>query len=1462
VSAAAHSSASLSDRRQRLRAGAVLLGVAFSLAWAAPARAQLTLNVIPPFNGEIGAIGVNSFVLQASGGTPPYAFSITPGFPAPPGFRVQTGLQLPTGFPAGAGGFLGVATTPGTFTTSIRVTDATAATLDQPLTFNISLLQMSQSPPKATLNVAGYSYTFTGFGGSGGPGYTWSATGLPPGMNLSPSGVLSGTPTTAGNFGLVITLTDSMGTPPLNAIRRVVAITVDPFAITTPGLLPNATAGVFYSQTLSAPGCTPTATWVPISFAGLSLDAAGVLSGVPVLQHETSSFTATVTCGDGTSVSKVFSLFVTSSTTPLQSGFGGFADETIGNFITEQILPVGGTPPYTASVVSGTLPSGLALVGLPSGLALVGPGETVCDTCAPSLPYIAGRAMATGTYTFTLTFTDSMGASFTPPAYTWRISPISNQVFVLPPVGTPLTTLTVGTPYTQPLLEIGGSGVYTFVPCFPLPAGLSIDRTTGVISGTPTEGGGVTAQILITDANNSVAELAAFIKFNVSGPPTVMTAPATNVTNTSATLNATVDAAGFPATGTFQWGPSTAYGNTTPPVSFPANFNTVNMTADITGLNCVAGRIYYYRAMASSSQGTSFGVDGTFTCGWPQVNTFSADFISAHSARLNGNVNPNGLATNAWFQWGTTTNYDNTTPFQSVGAGTTFVSIPSAVITGLNCGTLYHFQAAAFNGGSSAGNDVTFATDPCALATTGVAIQIGLTNATLIGSVNPGGTAGAAHFEWGTTTAYGNSTPTQAFAAGFDTVPLAMTSISSLSCNTPYHFRTVATNAFGSNVGDDRQFMTAPCTAGSFRGIVYAMNNYPFTNLIYGYGVTSAGALIQLPGFPVPTGGVGQPDGLPERLTYDAAKHRLYAINVASNTLSVYSVATRTGVLAPMPFSPIALPPGLPISVHVHPSGSPVIVASIDGHFLNNNGRIASYTITAATATLAEGSPFPTGVAYTFSTAFSRDGNYLYAGAGDEIGTDPSTAGFTVNPGTGVLTPLAGSPFALGGAFPIGYATDTAGRLFAVNNEGDQIRAFTTSAGVPTAVLGNPFPAPLLNPVSGAVHPSGFYVVADGGDQLGVYQISGSGAATTLTNVTDHGFHTGGSGTASLAISNDGNFVFAGNAGTLNVTVFGIDRTTGHLNTLSVQPAGTLGNVGDISGVAFAPSSAPVGDYDGDGKTDPAVFRPSNGTWYLLQSSTNYYTTFVAQAWGLGTDVPVWGDYDGDGKSDFAVFRPSNGTWYILTSSSNYTSAIVQAWGVGTDIPVPGDYDGDGKTDFAVFRPSTGTWYVLLSGTNYTTFVEKAWGLGTDVPVPGDYDGDGKTDPAVFRPSTGTWYWLQSSTNFTSYVAQAWGMGTDTPVPGDYDGDGKTDPAVFRPSTGMWYWLRSSTNFTSYVAQAWGVGTDTPVPGDYDGDGKTDPAIFRPVNGEWDLLQSSSSYTTFFTGSWGLATDVPILKRP
>jgi hypothetical protein len=255
-------------------------------------------------------------------------------------------------------------------------------------------------------------------------------------------------------------------------------------------------------------------------------------------------------------------------------------------------------------------------------------------------------------------------------------------------------------------------------------------------------------------------------------------------------------------------------------------------------------------------------------------------------------------------------------------------------------------------------------------------------------------------------------------------------------------------------------------------------------------------------------------------------------------------------------------------------------------------------------------------------------------------------------------------------------------------------------------------------------------------------------------------------------------------------------------------------------------------DFTGDGRADISVFRPSNGVWYVLQPDGNFSGT----QFGQSGDRVAAADYDGDSKTDYAVYR--DGTWYRQRSMAGFD---VVNWGLASDRPVPADYDGDGRADLAIYRPDAGQWWVMKSSDG--SYYAISWGISEDIPTPGDFDGDGKADYAVFRPSTGVWYVMSSSTY--AFTSASWGVTGDIPLAADFDGDMRADYAVYRPSNFTWYWIASSNG--SLNVRQFGAAGDVPVPADYNGNGRADYAVFRPSTNEWYLADEAYTVTAFGT---------------
>lgn len=306
---------------------------------------------------------------------------------------------------------------------------------------------------------------------------------------------------------------------------------------------------------------------------------------------------------------------------------------------------------------------------------------------------------------------------------------------------------------------------------------------------------------------------------------------------------------------------------------------------------------------------------------------------------------------------------------------------------------------------------------------------------------------------------------------------------------------------------------------------------------------------------------------------------------------------------------------------------------------------------------------------------------------------------------------------------------------------------------------------------------------------------------------------------------------------------------------------------GSIAGAPATPTSRTM-DFNGDNRSDFVVARSTGAaaqtTWHMLDSAGGLSTT----PWGVGVgfaggDRVTPEDFDGDGKTDIAVWRanpgdPNLSVFYILQSSNN-TLRSEQFGKQGDDPSVVDDYDGDGKADLAVFRNSNlgsepcggaAVWYWRPSGTPATNFSYACFGAGGDRAYPGDYDGDGRADFSVVRDNAGNGEIYQQRTT-AGPRSLAFGLTSDRYVTGDFDGDNRADLAVVR-STGAtlsWFFQKSSTGtLHSFVLGA--SATDYIVPGDYDGDNKTDFALWRSGAGAGNfyLLKSFTSPVQFKFG--------------
>jgi hypothetical protein len=338
--------------------------------------------------------------LTTSGGTGAIFFGEVGALP--PGLTFSSGLI--SGTPTGAG----------SYSFSVNATDSLGASSSQSYTLviNSPVIVTTTSLANWTAGLGGYRQTVSASGGTGAFTFSASGAGLPPGLTLDPSGILSGTPTTAGSYDFILTATDSVGAVGSQSCTLAIA---PPVSITTT-TLPTWTANLAgYSQSISASGGTGSLTFSATGTlpTGLSLSSTGGLSGMPTAAG-TFDFTVIATDTVGASASTSYTVTINPALTLIP---GVLSVGLINTAYNKTISASGGTGTVTLVVtnVTGAIP----------GLNV--------PTSATGTLTISGTPTATGTEKLTVTATDSLGASTTT-NYSILINP-ATVYLTLPPSG-------------------------------------------------------------------------------------------------------------------------------------------------------------------------------------------------------------------------------------------------------------------------------------------------------------------------------------------------------------------------------------------------------------------------------------------------------------------------------------------------------------------------------------------------------------------------------------------------------------------------------------------------------------------------------------------------------------------------------------------------------------------------------------------------------------------------------------------------------------------------------------------------------------------------------------------------------------------------------------------------------------------------------------------------------------------
>ncbi|MFZ9630077.1 MAG: putative Ig domain-containing protein, partial [Ilumatobacteraceae bacterium] len=574
----------------------------------------LSLSVDPLFvvttsslpDGGVGY--AYSATLTATGGSGGYTWSTTGTLPA--------GLTLGTD-----GVISGTPTTLGTSTFTVVARDTSSRSSSRSLSLTIAA---APTVTTTTLNSAttnsSFSYTLAVSAGAGTKTWAVVTGSLPTGATLSTGGVLSGTVATAGSTAFTVRVTDALGrTDDQDLTLTVLA----PMSVTTSSL-PAGTVGVLYSLTLGATGGSGTYTWAATGVpSGLTLDSTGLLSGTPTTAAvSTVSLTATDTSTPARTATRTLTLTVSA---PLAISTTSLNSATTNSAFSYTLATTGGSGTKTWSVVAGAVPAGASL---------------------SSLGVLSGTVATAGTYSFTVRATD--GAL--------RTADQALSLIVVNPVTVTTASLaeaTVNSVYSATVAAAGGSGTYTW-SATGLPTGLSINSSTGVVSGTPTAATTVTVTFTATDNGTPVRSASRSLSLVVVAPLAISTSVVPGATQ-GAAYSTTLASTG--GSGTKTWSVSagalpsglsmstTGVVSGTPTVSGSFSFTaTVVDGAGRTASSAFSLTVSSVQLVKVSSLSIVKKVAKTGTSGSVTVTVVNASGVAVASVTVTGNWTVTGVA--------------------------------------------------------------------------------------------------------------------------------------------------------------------------------------------------------------------------------------------------------------------------------------------------------------------------------------------------------------------------------------------------------------------------------------------------------------------------------------------------------------------------------------------------------------------------------------------------------------------------------------------------------------------------------------------------------------------------------------------------------------------------------------------------------------------------------------------------